>query len=160
MDLNCSLTRTASTLISALVHLVCHTGTEHCCLCYIIWVSRLVIAQVQKEVDISGLLEEANSVLVGVFPEMLDAIKCVRAQGIKTALLTNNWLRKQGTGHSPVDRSLFDVVSFPFLHCACATVTKEGPKRPGPPDAKNFIKNTAFSFPREIEHFDINLLKV
>ena len=49
--------------------------------------------------------------VVVIFPEMVDAIRCIRAQGIKTALLTNNWLKEPGVGHSPVDKSLFDVVS-------------------------------------------------
>ena len=48
---------------------------------------------------------------MGIYPELVDAIKCVRAQGIKTALLTNNWLKEPGVGHAPVDKSLFDVVS-------------------------------------------------
>ena len=62
--------------------------------------------------DVSGLIDakyDGNN--LGIFPEMEDAIKCIRAQGIKTALLTNNWLREPGVGYSPVDKSLFDVVS-------------------------------------------------
>ena len=45
------------------------------------------------------------------FPQILDAIRCIRAEGIKTALLTNNWKWNE-SGHSvlPVDPALFDVV--------------------------------------------------
>ena len=41
-----------------------------------------------------------------------EAIKCLRVDGVKTALLTNNWMisRKFGTHPLPVDRTLFDVV--------------------------------------------------
>ena len=46
------------------------------------------------------------------FPEMLTAIQCIRAEGIKTALLTNNWLLEDGTTHMPLDRSMFDVVGM------------------------------------------------
>ena len=48
---------------------------------------------------------------IEVLPEMLDAIQCVRAEGIKTALLTNNWLSDASETHRPVDANLFDVVS-------------------------------------------------
>ncbi|XP_071848634.1 acyl-CoA dehydrogenase family member 10-like [Apostichopus japonicus] len=62
-------------------------------------------------VSMVGLLayfeEKTNSCL----PEMIDAIHCIRAEGIKTALLTNNW-KKAGQREAmlPVDRQLFDVV--------------------------------------------------
>ena len=59
----------------------------------------------------SELIYAIDDHVVGIYPELVDAIKCVRAQGIKTALLTNNWLKEPGVGHSPVDKSLFDVVS-------------------------------------------------
>ncbi len=44
---------------------------------------------------------------------MLDAAACIREEGIKTAVLTNNfWLDKSRTKSAlPVDHSQFDVVS-------------------------------------------------
>lgn len=60
----------------------------------------------------SELIYAIDDHVVGIYPELVDAIKCVRAQGIQTALLTNNWLKEPGVGHSPVDKSLFDVVSL------------------------------------------------
>lgn len=56
--------------------------------------------------------ERTNSCL----PEMIDAIHCIRAEGIKTALLTNNW-KKAGQREAmlPVDRQLFDVVSIGLM---------------------------------------------
>lgn len=45
-------------------------------------------------------------------PVVIDAIKCVRAEGLKTALLTNNWFIDEQKAKTvlPVDKSLFDVV--------------------------------------------------
>jgi len=48
------------------------------------------------------------------YPEMLDAIKCLRAEGIKTALLTNNFKSSSGGTFQPLDEKLFDVVSNTF----------------------------------------------
>ena len=74
--------------------------------------------QAGKQVDTSPLFEEINSMLDAesalIFPEMIDALHCIRAEGIKTALLTNNQFVSPGISACPVDRSLFDVVSFLF----------------------------------------------
>lgn len=43
-------------------------------------------------------------------PETISAIKAIRAEGIKTALLTNNWKRPDGSTIIPVDRKIFDVI--------------------------------------------------
>ena len=72
-----------------------------------------LFVQVNQKVDLSDLIYAIDDHIVGIYPAFVDAIKCVRAQGIKTALLTNNWLKEPGMGHSPVDKSLFDVVSIP-----------------------------------------------
>ncbi|GFO38402.1 acyl-CoA dehydrogenase family, member 10 [Plakobranchus ocellatus] len=47
------------------------------------------------------------------YPEMITAIKCVRAHGLKTALLTNNCFVDEGKSETlmPLDRCLFDVVT-------------------------------------------------
>ena len=46
------------------------------------------------------------------FAEMVDAVKCLRAEGLKTALLTNNWYTDEQKSASlvPMDTSIFDVV--------------------------------------------------
>jgi len=51
---------------------------------------------------------------VAPYPEMLDAIQCIQAEGIKTALLTNNWKFYPHNSCPPVDyvRHFFDVVSY------------------------------------------------
>lgn len=48
---------------------------------------------------------------VSVYPEMVCAIRCLRADGIKTALLTNNFNLAIRRHMSLLDASLFDVVS-------------------------------------------------
>ncbi|KAK3594564.1 hypothetical protein CHS0354_013328 [Potamilus streckersoni] len=42
--------------------------------------------------------------------QLLDAVRCLRAEGLKTALLTNNWLIGDRDTKSPFDVSLFDVI--------------------------------------------------
>ena len=67
----------------------------------------------------SPLFQEMDSMLENdsaqIFPEMIDAVQCIRAEGIKTALLTNNQYVSPGISACPVDRSLFDVVSWSNL---------------------------------------------
>ena len=68
--------------------------------------------------DVSGLLPhfERN---FKVIHEMIDAVQCIKAQGIKTALLTNNWKHDQGEQIKksllPIDPDIFNVVSY--LEC-------------------------------------------
>jgi len=45
------------------------------------------------------------------YPQMVDAIRCLRADGIKTALLTNNSELPGRTPYLPIHDKLFDVVS-------------------------------------------------
>jgi len=48
---------------------------------------------------------------VSVYSEMISAIQCLRADGVKTALLTNNFNLAIRRHMSLLDASLFDVVS-------------------------------------------------
>lgn len=41
---------------------------------------------------------------------MLEAVRCVRAEGLKTAVLSNNFLMPGGRSYMPLDPSLFDVI--------------------------------------------------
>jgi len=66
--------------------------------------------QVGRHVDASTLLPQFDQ-LVGMHQPFVDAIRCIRAEGVKTALLTNNFFTSPGVSFCPVDRSLFDVVS-------------------------------------------------
>lgn len=56
-------------------------------------------------------------------PEVFSAIQAIRAEGIKTALLTNNWKRPDGSTIIPVDRKIFDVV----VESAVAGINKPNP---------------------------------
>ncbi|KAK7087596.1 hypothetical protein V1264_021627 [Littorina saxatilis] len=70
--------------------------------------------KVGREIDISPLLYGLRGMVkADPFPEMIDAVKCVRAEGLKTALLTNNWYTDDHKSESlvPLDTSLFDVVT-------------------------------------------------
>ncbi|XP_053385750.1 acyl-CoA dehydrogenase family member 10-like [Mercenaria mercenaria] len=67
--------------------------------------------QLGQEVDMSGLMPGFNKHAARPFPQMIDAVKSVRAEGLKTALLTNNWFNiDNNQSYIPVDLSIFDVV--------------------------------------------------
>ncbi|KAK3799257.1 hypothetical protein RRG08_054383 [Elysia crispata] len=68
--------------------------------------------EVGREIDVKPLIEGLCHKQVEAFPEMLEAIQCVRSYGLKTALLTNNWFVDENKTETllPVDTSLFDVV--------------------------------------------------
>ena len=64
-------------------------------------------------VDFSDLVPTFHRTASEPFPQMIDAVKCVKAEGLKTALLTNNWFN--AGNHKtfiPIDLSLFDVVGM------------------------------------------------
>ncbi|XP_071094392.1 acyl-CoA dehydrogenase family member 10-like isoform X1 [Haliotis cracherodii] len=65
--------------------------------------------KVGRKVDASSLVEKLG-MSVTAYPQIVDAIRCIRAEGIKTALLTNNWFINRAESLVPVDRSLFDVI--------------------------------------------------
>ncbi|XP_076453379.1 acyl-CoA dehydrogenase family member 10-like [Babylonia areolata] len=67
-----------------------------------------------RDVDLSPLMDGLRGMVkVDPFPEMVDAIQCVRAEGLKTALLTNNWYTDEAKSESlvPFSQALFDVVT-------------------------------------------------
>ena len=45
------------------------------------------------------------------FSNMIDAVQCLKAEGVKTALLTNNFFVTENESFLPMDQSLFNVVS-------------------------------------------------
>lgn len=80
-------------------------------------IGELVVA-LEKEADSAGhaidgaVLMQSFASGRGALPEMLDAIRAIRARGLRTAALTNNWRSEPGGG---VERALerdelFDVV--------------------------------------------------
>lgn len=43
---------------------------------------------------------------------MAEAVQCIRAEGLKTALLSNNFCLPNGESFLPLDQKHFDVVSL------------------------------------------------
>lgn len=74
--------------------------------------------------NVSHLVEllTANPDTIYIYPEMKDAIECLRAEGIKTALLTNNYLRSPSATYCPIDKSLFDVVNRKQSSLTCLII--------------------------------------
>ena len=69
--------------------------------------------QLGHSVDFSDLVPMFHRTSSEPFPQMIDAVRCVRAEGLKTALLTNNWFNAgEHQTFIPIDLSLFDVVCF------------------------------------------------
>ena len=72
--------------------------------------------QAGKEVDLSELLPSYANIrgneTVVIHDVIIDAIKCIKAEGVKLALLTNNWKWDNNLETLfPIDPNLFDVVS-------------------------------------------------
>ncbi|KAK3084795.1 hypothetical protein FSP39_019149 [Pinctada imbricata] len=64
-----------------------------------------------KPVDLSDMLVGLGERVSQPHPQMLDAIRCLRTEGIKTALLTNNWVSPMTDNTlASIDRSLYDVI--------------------------------------------------
>ncbi|RMX53502.1 hypothetical protein pdam_00017335 [Pocillopora damicornis] len=63
-----------------------------------------------KSVSMKDLIGGIQTAMVEPHPEVITAIQCIRAEGLKTALITNNWLMDNGKSFCPVDGRHFDVV--------------------------------------------------
>jgi len=65
-----------------------------------------------KDIDVADLFEGFHRELRQPYPQIMDAIQSVRAEGLKTALLTNNWHwpGRDPSNSLPLPRELFDVV--------------------------------------------------
>lgn len=63
----------------------------------------------------SFLFELTRVQMSDQLPAMTEALKSIRARGLKTAVLTNNFYLESGESFLPIDRKQFDVVSF-VLH--------------------------------------------
>ena len=69
---------------------------------------------------LAGFLDNIHTKYADPLPEMIDLIKCLRAEGILVGLLTNNWFLDKENTFLPLDRSLFDQVysDFHVLHAS------------------------------------------
>lgn len=63
-----------------------------------------------KSVNVKDLIGSIQTAMVEPYPEVITAIQCIRAEGLKTALITNNWLMDDRKSFCPVDGRHFDVV--------------------------------------------------
>eukprot|EP00794_Sanderia_malayensis_P004927 gene4927-5574_t len=73
---------------------------------------RLAIEKLGRNLP-EEILQKMNAShdLVKPFPQMIDAIKCIKAEGIKTALLTNNYFLENNHSYMPIDKQLFNVIT-------------------------------------------------
>ncbi|XP_048676886.2 acyl-CoA dehydrogenase family member 10 isoform X2 [Caretta caretta] len=67
------------------------------------------IANFSVPVD-SFLSDLTSSQMSKQLPIMTEALKCIRAEGLKTAVLSNNFYLHSGVSFLPLDRNQFDVV--------------------------------------------------
>nr|XP_039271290.1 acyl-CoA dehydrogenase family member 10-like [Styela clava] len=76
-----------------------------------------------QSVELHDFLEYLENGMGDPIPEVLDAVRAIKAEGIKTALLTNNWKNSDGSTLIPIDQSIFDVV----VESAVAGINKPNP---------------------------------
>lgn len=67
----------------------------------------------------SFLSDLTSSQVSKQLPIMTEALECIRAEGLKTAVLSNNFYLHSGVSFLPLDRKQFDVVSLNILKNAC-----------------------------------------
>jgi len=80
-----------------------------------------LMRQVGWTVDVSQFTDSFTQILSSMTfnSDMLCAVRCLRAEGIKTALLTNNFNLPNTSPLSALDPGLFDVVSVHHLTQVC-----------------------------------------
>uniref|UniRef100_A0A670ZRS5 Acyl-CoA dehydrogenase family member 10 n=1 Tax=Pseudonaja textilis TaxID=8673 RepID=A0A670ZRS5_PSETE len=66
--------------------------------------------QCSRIVTDSFLLELTRIEMSDQLPAMTEAVKCIRARGLKAAVLTNNFYLESGESFLPIDRKQFDVI--------------------------------------------------
>ncbi|CAC5387428.1 ACAD10 [Mytilus coruscus] len=64
-----------------------------------------------QEVDMTDMFVSLHAALINPFPQIIDAIKCIREEGMKTAIITNNWKHPgNDSGMLTNLKPLFDVI--------------------------------------------------
>lgn len=81
----------------------------------------------KQSVNMTELLPSIQTAMFEPYPEVLTAIQCISAEGLKTALVTNNWLMENGKSFCPVDVKHFDVVSSSFMVFFLLTIKHSQP---------------------------------
>ncbi|KAM3937048.1 acyl-CoA dehydrogenase family member 10 [Leptodactylus fuscus] len=67
----------------------------------------------------SFLTDLTSKEMAKQLPEMTEAIQCIKAEGLKTAILSNNFFLHSGESFLPVDRSQFNVVIESCIEGIC-----------------------------------------
>ncbi|XP_053557692.1 acyl-CoA dehydrogenase family member 10 isoform X2 [Bombina bombina] len=67
----------------------------------------------------SFLADLTSNDMVKQRPSMTEAIQCIRSEGLKTAVLSNNFFLHNGESFLPLDRSQFDVIVESCLEGVC-----------------------------------------
>ncbi|KAM4810261.1 acyl-CoA dehydrogenase family member 10 [Rhinophrynus dorsalis] len=67
----------------------------------------------------SFLTDLTSDQMAKQLPCMTEAIQCIRSEGIKTAVLSNNFFLHSGESFLPLDRSQFDVIIESCLEGVC-----------------------------------------
>ncbi|XP_056392197.1 acyl-CoA dehydrogenase family member 10 isoform X2 [Hyla sarda] len=67
----------------------------------------------------SFLTDLTSKEMVKQLSEMTEAIQCIKAEGLKTAVLSNNFFLHSGESFLPIDRSQFDVVVESCIEGIC-----------------------------------------
>ncbi|XP_076106919.1 acyl-CoA dehydrogenase family member 10-like isoform X2 [Mytilus galloprovincialis] len=64
-----------------------------------------------QDVDMTDMFVSLHAALINPFPQIIDAIKCIREEGMKTAIITNNW-KQPGNDYGMLSKlkPLFDVI--------------------------------------------------
>ncbi|NXV75195.1 ACD10 dehydrogenase, partial [Atlantisia rogersi] len=103
------------------------------------------IANVCVPVD-SFLLDLIRKEMIKQLPIMAEAVRCIRAEGLKTALLSNNFCLLNGESSLPLDRKHFDVMVEAY---------REGMRQPDPRIYKLCLERLAVQ-PQESIFLDNN----
>ncbi|XP_044131714.1 acyl-CoA dehydrogenase family member 10 isoform X1 [Bufo gargarizans] len=73
-----------------------------------------------RPVPVHSFLKDLTSKeMAKQLPEMTEAIQCIKAEGLKTAVLSNNFFLHSGESFLPVDRSQFDVIVESCIEGIC-----------------------------------------
>lgn len=100
-----------------------------------------------KEVDVTDFLDYLAKGMSHPIKEVLEAIACLKQQGFKTALLTNNWKNSDGSTLLPFDTKDFDVIVESAV---------EGMNKPQPPIYNLCLNKLGVSANQAIFLDDIN----
>ncbi|XP_075754849.1 acyl-CoA dehydrogenase family member 10 isoform X2 [Pelodiscus sinensis] len=76
-----------------------------------IWRDEQALDEANFSVPVDSFLSElTSSQMSKQLPIMTEALACIRAEGLKTAVLSNNFYLNSGMSFFPLDRNQFDVV--------------------------------------------------